>query len=404
MTHISIIGGGIGGCCLALELKKLGISVNLFESRNITSSQEGLFLGITPNGLNLLKRNIDFEKLISKSTPGSMIFYNSKFKKIAELDNNYQIEKYGSKTIQVERSHLLNILYEEIKKKDISIFFNYKLRDLKQSSKNVTLLFENGSEVTTDFCIGSDGIFSKTRRILFPNAPKPKFTKIYSAGGYSKISKSEIFFGNIHMIFGEIGFFAFAPSYQGDIWWFNNFYSEEEIHKYEKNQNNHNEIISKLKDFHKNDSKVINTILQNTESYDIYPIYEYPKLEKWYSGNVCLIGDAAHATSPHIGQGASLALEDAFELSNLIAKYLAKEISLEYCFSTFQNQRKQRVEKIINNSRKIGNLKSKKNVISSYFRDRFLKYFIIMEIKKLDWIYKYSPEEINYFNIGSKGG
>jgi len=98
-------------------------------------------------------------------------------------------------------------------------------------------------------------------------------------------------------------------------------------------------------------------------------------------------GDAAHATSPHIGQGASLALEDTVVLSNCLQKFNSPEIA----FKCFQQQRQKRVEKIVKQSRKIGNSKSKPNRVAVWLRDHVMSFFIKGVIKKTDWIYGYKP-------------
>lgn len=100
------------------------------------------------------------------------------------------------------------------------------------------------------------------------------------------------------------------------------------------------------------------------------------------------MGDAAHATSPHIGQGASLALEDTVVLLNCLKKFNFPEIAFRY----FQQERQQRVEKIVKQPRKIGNSKSKPGPVAVWSRDQLMGFFIKSIIKKTDWIYGYEAK------------
>ncbi len=77
-------------------------------------------------------------------------------------------------------------------------------------------------------------------------------------------------------------------------------------------------------------------------------------LPRWHHGSVCLIGDAAHAIGPHVGQGPSLALEDAF----VLAKCLRDLRDPARAFATFEELRRERVEPIVKQSRRTGEQKA----------------------------------------------
>ncbi len=187
------------------------------------------------------------------------------------------------------------------------------------------------------------------------------------------------------MTFGERAFFAYAISNQGEVWWFNNYFRDNEPSREETQSSLVEEIRAHLLQLHINDNPVFSTIIQASTEIFAYPIYDLPNLPNWYKGRICLIGDAAHATSPHIGQGASLALED----TAVLTKCLGETDDLLVAFSNFQQMRQPRVQKIVKGARKIGNNKSKPNPVANWFRDRFLKVFIKEEIKKVDWVYGY---------------
>lgn len=380
-----IIGAGIAGPAMAMQLKKLDIDVEIFEARHKDELNQGVFLGITPNGLNVLRDLIDLETLKEEYTPGKMYFFNARGKNIGELDTTHQIKKYGAETIQLKRTKISTELRKKTSEIGIPIHYGKKLVHFTQNRESVIAQFEDGTEKRADFLIACDGTHSVCRKILFPDAFKPKYTNQLSIGAFAKMGNLNLPFGAIHMIFGKKAFFAWAVSNTRDIWWFNNLYWRSEPTKKEITSTIQNEIKNHLLEIHKGDPSPICDIIRSTNDMIVYPIYDIPSLPKWYKGNICLIGDAAHATAPHIGQGASLALEDTV----VLAKCIREKADLSAAFETFQQLRQPRVEKLIQTARKVGDNKSKPNPIETFFRDLLLKHFIKMEIRKMDWIYGY---------------
>lgn len=185
------------------------------------------------------------------------------------------------------------------------------------------------------------------------------------------------------MTFGERGFFAYSVSDKGEVWWFNNYFREQQPEPKEIEQTLKAEIQHHLINVHKNDDPLFSRIIKNSHEIIAYPIYDVPKLSHWHKGRVCLIGDAAHGISPHIGQGASLALED----TAVIAGLLKSQNDHSTAFHIFQSERQPRVEKVIKSARKVGDTKTKTNPITAWFRDRFIGFFIGKQIQQLDWIY-----------------
>ena len=383
-----IIGAGIAGPAIAMQLQEIGFDVSVFEARMESEMNQGVFLGITPNGLNVLKHFIDLKDLKKDFTSGNMAFYNSRDREIGKLDTNYQRERYGAETIQIRRSAISQLLRDESRKRGIVINYGYKLSKLVELDEKVSGHFENGQNASGDILIACDGAHSVTRSLLFPQLPKAKYTKMISTGAITSGENSDISFGKIKMLFGKRAFFAYALSNQGDVWWFNNYYREKEPAKDEFQTTLQQEIRARLLDIHRDDSETIRDIIRNTEEIFAYPIYEIPDIPKWHSRRICLIGDAAHATSPHIGQGASLALEDTI----VLAKCLRLHNGFENAFAEFELQRKPRVEKLLRTARKIGNAKSAPNPVATFFRDLLLRHFIKFEIRKMDWVYGWNGQ------------
>src|SRR5205807_2443651 len=105
-------------------------------------------------------------------------------------------------------------------------------------------------------------------------------------------------------------------------------------------------------------------------------------------GRTVLTGDAAHATSPQAGQGASLALEDALRLVCLLQS--GEELSAT--FENFERERRPRAERIVALARRNGNHKREFNRTGAWIRDRMLKLMIPLTARRsMDWMYAYNP-------------
>ncbi|NMN38097.1 FAD-dependent oxidoreductase [Pedobacter sp. SG918] len=384
-----IIGAGVAGPILALQLKKIGFESEIFESRSEHNTKEGAFLGLTPNGLNVLKEFIDLEALKEDYTPGSMKFFNSKGKQIAELGTAYQKQQYGVETIQLKRANLNKYARKAAIDAGITIKYNKKFVSYDETDGQVTARFVDGTTATGDIMIGCDGMFSEVRNQLFPEASVVEYTKLISTGGYAKIPELSKPLDSIRMTFGERGFFAYSVSDKGEVWWFNNYFRAAQPKPQEIEKTLKTEIQDHLIEVHKNDDPLFSKIIKNSHEIIAYPIYDVPKLSHWYKGRICLIGDAAHGISPHIGQGASLALEDTGVIADLLTSYN----DYETAFQMFQSERQPRVEKVIKSARKVGDTKTKTNPIAAWFRDRLIGFFIGKQIQQLDWIYGWSRSD-----------
>src|SRR5205085_9028258 len=131
------------------------------------------------------------------------------------------------------------------------------------------------------------------------------------------------------------------------------------------------QLKNTLLELHKNDPEPIADIIKSADTIELYPVYDIPFLANWHNGRVCLIGDAAHATAPHIGQGASLALEDTIVLAQCIRDFA----TVETAFETFQSLRQARVQKIVREARKVGDSKTVPTKFQQFFRDLLLPFF-----------------------------
>ncbi|MHB1278794.1 MAG: FAD-dependent monooxygenase, partial [Bacteroidia bacterium] len=111
----------------------------------------------------------------------------------------------------------------------------------------------------------------------------------------------------------------------------------------------------------------VGVLLRSTPDNEVLwnDIVDLNPIPRYSFGNVLLTGDAAHATTPNMGQGACQAIEDAWFLSQC----LLKEKSTESAFAAFEKLRLKRTHDIVNKSRTLGKVAQWENKIARSFRD-----------------------------------
>lgn len=338
MNQISIIGAGIGGLTLSNILKQQNLDFTIYESATeIKPVGAGIMMAV--NAMQI------YEKLGLKGkieNAGNKIhgisITDEKLKTITTTDVLALEKKFNSCNVAIHRADLQNILAENLGLENIRL--NHSLRTIKKK-ENYHLLFKNGNGIESEIVVGADGIHSKVRNQIF------KIGTIRNAQqkcwrGLTNFNLPEQYFHHALEIWGKGKRFGFVKLSENKVYWYalikeNNF--TENI-----------DLIDAFRDF----DPLILQILEATkpESVILNDIIDLAPIPKWYADNLCLIGDAAHATTPNMGQGACQSIEDAY----IIGKLLEQNNDYNSVFEEFQKIRRKKVDNIVNASWKIGKL------------------------------------------------
>ena len=190
----------------------------------------------------------------------------------------------------------------------------------------------------------------------------------------------------MHMVFGRRAFFGYAVRPSGETYWFSNYAQTGEPQRGRPLSVRADGVRQQLLDLHRDDPPEVTRVVEAvTGEIGAYPIYDVPSLPAWRRGAVCLIGDAAHAIGPHVGQGASLALEDAF----VVAKCLRDVSEPSDAFATFERLRRDRVEPVIRQSRRTGRQKAPAGWMARKIRDLVLPMFLRKSAEAAGALYRY---------------
>ncbi len=386
-----IIGGGIAGPVAALLLQRAGIEAEIYEARAESTDYGGSFLNMACNGLGVLKTLGLDDQVSSQGSPiPRMIIWSGKGKRLGEVRNGARAE-VGAPSINILRSRLHQVLREGAERRRIKTAFGKKLAGLSTGEQGVIATFEDGTTAEGSFLVGCDGVHSRTRHLINPDAPTPKYTGLISVGGFAQHSSFPPTPDTLHFVFGQLAFFGYHISSSGEIYWFVNFSQRTAPARGDVDMIVSDEWQERMLDLFRGDLPLISEMIRATESPIIgYPIYDISTQPIWQKGPVVLVGDAIHAVSPGAGQGASLAVEDAI----VLAKCLRDREDLSQAFATYERLRRARVEHMVQYGRSLGQAKIMTNPIQVWFRDLLMPFFLkhFANPAALDWVYSYKVD------------
>ena len=384
-----IVGGGIGGPVAAMALQRAGIEAVVYEAYDAPSDYAGLFLNTASNGLDVLSTlGIDVPARADGFPMPRMVMWSGTGKRLGEVANGLRLPD-GTVSVIVKRGLLQRVLREEAESRGIDVEYGKRLLSYEVTANGgVIASFEDGTEAEGDLLVGADGIHSRVRRVMDPGAPRPSYTGLLSLGGYARGPRIPPTPETQHFVFGKQAFFGYLVRESGEIWWFANVACPDEPSRKELSGISPAEWKQRLLVLFSGDLDLIGEIIESTQGeIGAYPVHDIPTAPIWHKGPAVLIGDAVHATSPSSGQGASMAIEDAI----VLAKCLRDIRDTERAYTAYDRLRRERVEKVVAYSRRIGQSKAISNPVARWLRDQImplaLKRFANSESHT--WLYTY---------------
>lgn len=386
-----IIGAGIAGPVAALFLKRAGIAAAVYEACPCRTGTGG-GLQIAPNGMHVLASLGLADDMIGRgSIAESFDFYSRNGVRLASINRNMR-ERFGQPALNIPRAALNEALVDRAWCAGVELHFEKRLARIEdRADQKIVAHFADGSSADGDFLIGADGVHSAVRRHVLPSGPRPFDTGLLGFGGFvpRAVLDAAAIGPKIEATLGQSGFFGYgfcsSDPDQGAMWWSTQpargigaatFRAMEDA-----------ALKRHLRDFHAGWRDPIPRIIDAAESIGVTGTLDVASLPIWSRGRTVLIGDAAHATSPHAGQGASLALEDALRLASL----LQQGQELRSAFESFEAERKSRAERVVALARRHGHNKGEHTAVRAWIRDRMLKVLIPFAAKGMDWMYDYDP-------------
>lgn len=388
-TPIAIVGAGFAGLALAIALSRKGYSPLVIEKRSEQQlADEGIFVTLAPNGINALRGLglADKARASGVETRG-IAFYNEHGRALGALDYNRHAKRFAAPSVTIRRGALGAVLLEAARAQAISIRFGAAVEAVEETGSEVIVTTANGTKDSFDMLIAADGLRSAVRRLVMPGLPAPIYNGLQGSGGIVDVPELPPTDGRMRMTFGEKAFFGYIKEAGGPVYWFDTFPSADES-RVETAKGD--DALRLLADLHRTDPEANRRIIAATDpaTIRIYPDYDIPSLPRWSTDRVVLIGDAAHAVTPHSGQGASMALEDAL----VLAAVIEAEAKPANAFARFESLRRARVEAAVRLGRQGGAPKKAQGWLALRLRDLLLPLFVPLGQKAQEQLFAYRAD------------
>lgn len=332
---IAIIGGGIAGLTFARCLTTQEYDIHIYEKKE-QFEEVGAAISIFPNALCVMEELHLLEEILERSGQMQKVYLKTKKGRIlskSEPKSDYPV-------VCIHRADLHGIILKNI---DANLYNNYALKNISHlQNGQISIQFENGENGIFDAVVGADGIHSEVRKHII-NDGTPTFRGYNIWRGVVK-TNFEIGYGSETYGKGQrVGIVPIKDGVYG--WWA----TSNENYMQDDNPEGTKEKLSRLfGDWH----SPIPELIKNTEIIIKNSLSDRKPHKGWTKGNVTLLGDAAHPTTPNLGQGGCMAVEGAYILAKSIQKYGLTEKT----FERYEELQFPRSANIVNESLKFGKM------------------------------------------------
>ena len=311
MKKIAIIGAGISGLFFAnlLEENK-SISYKIFERKNSIDLKDGYGIQLSVNSINLLNK-IGFQKINASDLyfPRSVNFFDAKKNKNICSINLSQFNFDNNRYTTLKRSKLIEFLLSNIPKENL--IFDSDLLDIKDENK-IILSFRDGNVEKFDYLVAADGVYSRTKEILFKKEGLPKYFNSIALRGSIKNFENP----DISLYMGSNFHFVIYPINQNNEFNFISIIRKNLIKDkiLDKNLYSDSTFVNNMVNKISSKSKLdLNKI---TKEIKCFPVFVSNKIQIPKTKEIFLTGDAFYSFPPSFAQGASQSIESAYELFN----------------------------------------------------------------------------------------
>jgi len=359
--RIVIAGGGIAGLTLATALQQRGLDAELVE-RNPHWEAVGAGIAVQPNGLRVL-RELGLGAAVERA--GTVVrrwlFRDQHGEVLCDIDLEALWGEVGP-FAGIERARLQEALLSGAAA--VPCRLGTWVTSLSPGDRCVSVGFSDGTAGEYDLVVGADGIFSTVRQLALSTAP-PLYSGQMAWRSLAPISPREL--NSVEFWLGDGCFFGLCPVGDGRTYGFGNV-TTPRLHDPIQGR------LHRLRDRFAGFGGWVRdylACLEGDEQIHCGPI-EWLELDRWHIGRVVLVGDAAHANSPMMGQGGSMAMEDAL----LLAEILRTTAHVEDALDTFVTRRRPRVSWVQQESRTVGEmLRRPPDIRNAALRERGEKAF-----------------------------
>jgi 2-polyprenyl-6-methoxyphenol hydroxylase-like FAD-dependent oxidoreductase len=330
-ARILVIGGGIGGLTSAIALRAKGFEVDVIE-RDPDWTVYGVGIIQQSNVVRAMAQLGLLDEYLSAGCGFDHVeIYIPTGQRVATVPTPHLVPGKPA-NVGIGRPALQKVLADRAKRAGADIRLGVTADALDQSEAEVTARFSDGSSAVYDLVVAADGIYSTTRGQLFPDAPAPEFTG-QSVWRYNFPRPAD--HQGLWVFNGPTGV-GLVPMSDSQMYMYvttpepdNRRYSEDELAA---------AMRSKLAGVPAPQIQALVSQITEDDGVVYRPLETFFLDGAWSKGRIVLLGDAVHATTPHLGQGAGMAIEDAI----VLADELSKAETPQEAFQAYRDRRFER--------------------------------------------------------------
>jgi 2-polyprenyl-6-methoxyphenol hydroxylase-like FAD-dependent oxidoreductase len=360
-----IIGGGIGGLSLARELTLRGLPCVVLEKTG-ELSPGGTGIIMNPNAMRVLEGNGLADGLRARGWPylaRDTLDHRGRWLATRDYRPLYEAGRLAVGTL-VHRAHLHDTLFRGLP--DGTVTFGARIRHLEATAEGVRVETADGAAFEGDVLVGADGIHSGVRDHFF-SAVRPVYLGYRS---HRLVVENRDHVTHFTEFLGRGQRIGLVPIGKELLYIWTTFNSPHTSGDW---------ALDSVAAFRARfapftDARVVSAFAQLTSTAGILCTdIEEIHLERWVAGRVVLLGDAVHALSPNMGQGAGMGMEDAAVLAEELHATSRGEKSLAVALDAYVARRTPRVATIARLSRLIGEDGQRASLIGCWWRNRRLR-------------------------------
>ena len=342
--EITIIGAGMAGLTTGIALKKFGHQVTIYEQAE-QILPVGAAISLWSNGvkcLNYLGLTEQVEKLGGKMD--NLAYIDGLTGDVMTQFSLYPlIEEVGQRPYPVSRAELQNMLMDEFGREDIHLA--KKMISFVEEGERVKIQFADGGKIESDLLVGADGTHSITRAYVLGEQVERRYAGYVNWNGLVDVSDDYAAADQWTTFVGEGKRVSLMPVAN------NRFYFFFDVPLPVGLENDRSQYKALFKQYFKRwcepVQKLIDAVdVQKTNRVEIHDIEPFAD---FYKGRVVIVGDAAHSTTPDIGQGGCQAMEDAIYLARSLQ---INTLGLQDSLRRYQNKRNERANELVLRARK----------------------------------------------------
>lgn len=342
--EIAIIGAGMGGLTTGIALKKFGHRVTIYEQAE-QILPVGAAISLWSNGVKCLNYLGLTEQVAKLGGQMNDLAYIDGLN--GEVMTQFSlaplIEEVGQRPYPVSRAELQNMLMDAFGRQDIQL--GKRMVSIEDKGQHVEIGFQDGSTVSAALLIGADGTHSMTRQYVLGKQVERRYAGYVNWNGLVEISEDLAPAQQWTTFVGEGKRASLMPVAE------HRFYFFFDVPLSAGLENQRSEYKPLLKQYFSGWCPQVQRLIdsideQKTNRVEIHDIQPFTQ---FYKGRVVILGDAAHSTTPDIGQGGCQAMEDAVYLARALQ---INTLGLEDALKRYQNKRNERANELLLRARK----------------------------------------------------